>query len=107
MQLSACSFVNPITLLPSLIARRLVVHQTQVELFNWLGLELVLSIAWSFRVQLVVFFCSGAASHPRDPHVSKYIFLTNPHRCFIIGLIRNYSVFNVESLMFYETLRTT
>ena len=26
---------------------------------SWLGLDLVLSVAWSFGVQLVVFFCSG------------------------------------------------
>ena len=26
---------------------------------SWLGLDLVLSVVWSFRVHLVVFFCSG------------------------------------------------
>ena len=27
--------------------------------FTWLGLDLVLFVAWSFGVQMVVFFCSG------------------------------------------------
>ena len=27
--------------------------------FSWLGLDLVLSVAWSFEFQLVVFFCFG------------------------------------------------
>ena len=28
---------------------------------SWLGLDIVLSVAWSFGVQLVVFFCSGVS----------------------------------------------
>ena len=67
MRQNACLGITQsrlITLLLSLTARRLVVHQTQrwaqykacwFIYLSWLGLHLVVSVAWSFGIQLVVF----------------------------------------------------
>ena len=44
--------------------------------FSWLGLDLLLSVALSFGVQLVVSFApyfSGGVWHPKDLQVSQYV----------------------------------
>ena len=44
--------------------------------FSWMGLDLGLSVAWSFGVQLVVFFCSCISVVLFDPKIST-MFLSH------------------------------
>ena len=49
---------------------------------RWLGLDLVLSVAWSFGVQLMVFFCSGISVvlfHTLGFSGCHNTFLSSPH----------------------------
>ena len=59
---------------------------------SWMGLDLVLSVVWSFGVQLVVFFFlryfSGIVSTLRFSGCHN-TFLLSPHLWLIIGYIRD------------------
>ena len=50
---------------------------------HWLRLELVSSVAWSYEVQLVVFFCFGVSvvifHILGTSNVTKTLFLSSPH----------------------------
>ena len=68
MRQSACLAINPITVnnfaslfdcTPVGRASDSVMGPTCWMNFNWLGPDLVLSVALTFGVQRVVFFCSG------------------------------------------------
>ena len=72
MRQSACLVINPITV--DSFASLFKLHAgwpcirlndglniKPVDLFKMVRLDLALSIAWSFGVQLVVFFCSGSS----------------------------------------------
>ena len=67
---------------------------------SWLGLDLVLSFAWSFGAQLVVFFCSGiSVFHTLVFSGCHNTFLLSLHLGLIIGHISDLFVPYVDSLM--------
>ena len=77
--------------------------ESKLSYFSWLGTDLVLSGAWSFGVQLAVFFCSGISVVLFDTlgisRCHSMLFLWSPNLSLIIGLICNLFVFLVGSLM--------
>ena len=69
---------------------------------SWLGLDLVLPVAWSLGVQLVVFFYSGITVvlfHSLGFSECHKTFLSSPHLWLIIDHIRDSFVPYVDSLM--------
>ena len=113
MRQSACVIINPITVdsfaflynctpagraSDSMMSPKL----SLLIYLSWLGLDLVLSIAWSFGVQLAISFCSGipvVMFHILGFSRCNNMFLSSPHLWLITGLIRDLFVSYVDSLM--------
>ena len=88
---SACLVINPITVdsfashwTPVGRAADSIMGPSQSLLIylSWLGLDFVLSVACSFGIQLVVFFCSGISVvlfHTLGFSGCQNTFLSSPH----------------------------
>ena len=111
MRQSACLVFTPIIiiLLPSLIARRWVGHQTQwwprhkAIYFSWFGPELFCLLlgppgfsCWFSFVPVFQWCCSTPQG---SPGVDRNTFLSSPHLCFIIVLICDLFVSRDDPLM--------
>ena len=78
-----------------------------VELFELVGAGLILSVAWSFGVQLVVSFCSGISVvlfyHPRNLEMSQYVVSVESSSLIHHSPYSRFIVSYVDSMMGKET----